>query len=56
MGFDGFFFWERGRAVGGEGFYIFAGGGWLVGWFGFDMIMMEGVEVGSFCVFGLGTN
>lgn len=39
--------------MGGEGFtYLQVG----VGWFGFDMIMMKGVEVGSFCVFGLGMN
>ncbi len=55
MGFDGFFLGKRQSCV-WRGVYIFAGGGWLVGWFGFDMIMMKGVEVGSFCVFGLGMN
>lgn len=41
--------------MGGEGFtYLQVGVGWLVGWFGFDMIIMKGVKVGSFCVFGLG--
>ncbi len=58
MGFDGFFFGKEAELWVDGGLHICRLGlvGWLVGWFGFDMIMMEGVEVGSFCVFGLGTN
>jgi len=54
MGFDGFFFGKEAELWVERGLHICRRG--LVGWFGFDMIMMEGVEVGSFCVFGLGTN